>query len=157
MPRSVTLPALQAMLAQQTSAVFLELLTVDHADLAAPLRMVNNRVDIVSNSETYVATAFTASLPSDTEKRVPSVRITVSNVDQRIIRALRSVSSPPSFTLGVVNAATPDTFEYGPIDLLLRDYQVNAQNITMTVALEDFTQEGWPNLRFDPVNFPGLF
>jgi hypothetical protein len=157
MPRTVSLPALQAMLAQQTSAVFLELLTVDHADLSSPIRLVNNTVDITSNANVFTAAAFRSSLPTDTEKRAPSARITVSNIDQTIIIALRSVSSPPTFTLAVISADTPDTYEYGPIDLELRDYQTTAQAITMTIALEDFAQEGWPSLRFDPVNFPGLF
>ncbi len=157
MPRTVTLPALQAMLAQHTSKVFLELLTIDHADLSEPLRLVNNTVDVESNGETFTATAFGATLPTDVDKQVPKAQLTVSNVDQRIIIALRQLTSAPIFTLAVVVADSPDTYEYGPIDLQLVEYQASARTISMTVSLENFTQEEYPFLRFDPVNFPGLF
>ena len=157
MPRTVSLPALQAMLAQNTSAVFLELLTITHPDLASPLRLVNNTVDIESNGNTFSATAFAGTLPNDLEKRAPAASLSVSNVDQTIITALRALTSAPTFTLAVVVAESPDTYEYGPIDLELTDYQVNAQTISMRLSLEDFTQRAYPALQIDPVNFPGLF
>lgn len=157
MPRTVSLPALQAMLAQQTSAVFLELLTVDHASLGSPIRLVNNTVAIESNGNTYQPASFAGSLPPDVEKRVPVAQLTVSNVDQTLITALRQLTSAPTFTLAVIAADTPDVYEYGPIDLDLRDYQTNRQTVSLKLSLEDFTQEGYPYLRFDPVNFPGLF
>lgn len=157
MPRSVSLPALQGMLAQHTDAVFLELLTITHADLSSPIRIVNNTEEIVSDGNTFSPFPFQVTLPSDVEDAEPVARVTVSNVDQTVITALRSVSSAPTFTLAVVLAESPSTYEYGPIDLELRDYQVTKQSIQMNLSLTNLAQEPYPSLSFDPVRFPGLF
>jgi len=157
MPRNISFETLQEMLEQNANIVLLSLLTVTHQSLSTPIRIVNNTENITSGGEEFLATSFEAELPSDTERRVPTARITVSNIDQRLITALRSIASAPLFTLAVVNADTPDTYEYGPIDLVLRDYQADANTIRLSLSLDDFTQEGFPNPRFDPVSFPGLF
>jgi len=157
MPRSVSLPALQAMLAQHTSAVFLELLTIDHADLASPIRIVNNTESVVSDANTFDPFPFKVTLPQDVEDSEPVARLTISNVDQSIITALRTVTSAPTFTLAVVLSDSPSTKEYGPIDLELRDYQVTKDTISLNLAMTNLSQEPYPYLNFDPVNFPGLF
>ena len=157
MPRDLSLAALQAMLAQSTDVVLVSLLEVNHASLSSPIRLVNNTEDIVSGGNTYTAAAFQATLPPDADKRNPTAQIVVSNVDQAMITALRTVTSAPTFTLSVVNAATPDTAEYGPLEMDLRDYEVSAQTIRMNLSQTDLTQEGFPYLKFDPPTFPGLF
>jgi hypothetical protein len=157
MTRELSLPVVQGMLAQHSRIVLLVLLDVAHADLAETIRLVNNTKDIVSNGNTYTATAFEATLPPDTEDRLPTAQLRVTNVDQTLMTALRSVSSSPTFTLRVVNSDTPDVSEWGPMNMELRGHESDAQFIRLNLSQTDLTQEGFPYPRFDPPNVPGLF
>lgn len=114
MPRTVSLAAMQAMLAQSTSEAFLCFLIIDHADLADPLYLVDNTADVTRNSEVHTAFPFKISLPEDSEEGISSVTLTIATVDQQIQEIIRSLSTPFTVTLAVALASSPDTTEAGP-------------------------------------------
>ena len=58
MSRTLSQAARQAINAEATEQVFLLLLTIDHEDLAEPIRVVNNTETITSRGELYVAYPF---------------------------------------------------------------------------------------------------
>lgn len=157
MPRTVSLPALQAMLAQQTSEVMIELLEINHEDLDAPLRFCNDAKPVISNGHTYEPWPFQAVLPTDDPDLEPRASIQISNVDLSVTIALDQLPSRPKLTIAVVTLTDPDTYEYGPMTFDVADQRGDAQTITLDLVLQDLDQEPFPWMSFTPNRFPALF
>ncbi len=156
MPRIISHDALTAMLAQSTSEVFIELLTVDHESLDEPLRFCNNGVAIVSNGNAFYPAAFKAELPADAEDREPKATLTISNVDQTVVAAVRGLSGRPSFTIAVISASEPDIYEFAPHAFDVISVQGSAQELKFDMIFSELAQEVFPGLTFSPVNFRAL-
>lgn len=157
MPRTISLPAMQAAMAAQTGEVFLILLQLDHASLGSPLRFVNNNVNVTSGGNVYTAYPFEAVLPDDVEGREPGAEIRIDNVSREIMDEIRTFQSPPLMTLSVILESSPNTIEWGPLEFETRGVTYDAQTITIQLAYSAFTQEPFPYLVFDTINFPGMF
>jgi len=157
MPRTVSLPAMQGALAQETDEVYLVLLEVDHSTFPSPLRFVNNDADITSGGNVYTAFPFDAQLPDDTEEKEPLATLRITNVSRELIDEIRSIQSPPSMTISVVLESSPNTIEWGPLDLETRGVTYDADNIIFKLAYSAFTREPFPYRTFDSVSFPGMF
>jgi hypothetical protein len=162
-----------ALFAQQTDEAILVLLEINHEDLSAPIRVVNNPEDIVLGGEvydddglvtdgigtvtdgtgvTYSAFGFEVNLP-DNDGRT---EITICNVDRQIVETIRSVDTPPSVRMSVVLADTPDVVEAGPYDFELSDVTYNALIVRGTLAFDYLQDEPYPGDRFTPAQYPGL-
>lgn len=148
--------ALQAVLAQATAEVFLECLTISHADLATPLRLVNDRKDLTRTAGTFTAFPFAVTGIRQSADQLPQMSLTIDNVDQRVILALRSLAGTRSditVTYEVVLAGTPNTVEYGPVDFRMAD--VNESAVSLVLDLEyhsGFLNKAFPALQFSPSN-----
>jgi hypothetical protein len=149
-------PAIAAANDEQTAEVWLALLEITHPQLTTPIRVVNNTEDVVSNGVTYLKTAFRIKLPDDSDA-LPSVQIEIDNVDRAVTDAARSINSPPTVTLLVVLASTPDVYEAGPFTFTMTDVNYSAETINGTMIFEDILNEPFPGESFDPARFPGLF
>ncbi len=157
MSRALSLAARQAVNAQETGEVFLLLLTLDHDELAAPIRVVNNTVDIVSRGNTYIAYPFQLELPAEDADQISSVRLSIDNVDRTIVQSLRAISSPVAVTIEVVLASSPDTVEAGPFAMSLVQAEYDALVIQGELAFEDVLTEPFPGHAYVPADYPGLF
>ncbi|NNG04359.1 MAG: DUF1833 family protein [Inquilinus sp.] len=154
MPVSATYK--QAAYAAETGEAPIVLLTIDHADLAAPIRVTSDAVDTASRGDTYVAFPFRVSLPDDTEEAARA-RLEIDNVDRRIVEAVRSISSPPSVRLEVVLAGTPDLVEAGPFDFELEETRYDLLVVSGELAFEPVLDLAMPADSLSPGLFPGLF
>lgn len=158
MPRSVSQSALQAALAEETDEVFLACLRISHPEMAADIRVVHDKQDLVRSDGTYIAFPFRLNLPTDTEDNIPKVSITIDNVDQQIIKELRKLNSPPTVRLEVVLASSPNTVEVGPFDFELKNISYDAFTITGELGYkEDFLDEPFPKDTFNPNTARGMF
>lgn len=146
-----------AAFAQQTDQVFLVLVRISHTDLAADIRVVNNYENITHNGNTWVAFPFDIELPGDFEEALPTVRLTICNVDRQIVEALRTVSGPPTVVIKVVLASAPEDIQVGPITLTLREAQYNSLTVSGTLMPEDMLNEAYPCDSFTPAVAPGIF
>lgn len=157
MSRSVSSTFRAAAFAQETDQIYLLLLTIDHADLAAPIRVVNNYADVVSSGDTYTGMPFEITLPPDNDESLSSAQLSIQNVDRQIVQAVRDIDSAPTVTLSVVLAASPNTIEAGPYEMTLRDVSYDALVVTGSLSVEDMMNEPYPGDFFTPGEFPGLF
>ena len=157
MSRPLSATAQLAAYSQETSEVFLILLEIDHADLAVPIRVVNNSVDIVSNLETYTAYPFQINPPAEREGKVTNAQLTIDNVTQELTIAFRSLTSPPPITMSVILADSPDVVELGPLEFIVREITYNSQTIQAELVYEDRLDIEVPGLSYTPQYFPGLF
>lgn len=155
--RNLSLPALQATFAQETGEVFLMCLTISGAGLAQPIRLVNDMQDLNRAAGLFQAFPFELALPQDLEDQLPQVRLSVDNVDRQIVRAVRALTAPPTVTLEVVLASSPDTVEAGPFAMTLRLADYDAGTVSGMLGYEDMLNEPFPKDTFTPNNSPGLF
>lgn len=144
---------LQAALSQRTSEVFLECLTIDHDDFDNPIRLVNDKVDLVRSSGTFIAFPFRARLHARSEERVAEAEIVADNVDQRLIQHLRGLSAGATVTYEVVLLDTPNTVEQGPFQFEIQGFTADAATITLKISFAlGFLNEAYPKGWFAPWN-----
>jgi hypothetical protein len=157
MSRSLSTAAANALTGSETTEVFLILLTIDHDDLVAPIRVVNDNANITSRSNLYVAFPFDIILPADSAENLSRISLKIDNIDRQIVDAIRSITTPPTVTIEVILASSPDTLEAGPFDMTMEHAEYDANFVICQLAFEDVLNEPFPGGRFLPSGFEGLF
>ena len=157
MSRNITPAARAALHAPETDDVFLVLLTLDHADMSAPIRVCNNTTDITSRGDIYIAYPFQLTLPDDEDNRPPRARLTIDNIDRQIVQAVRDLTSSPTVTIDIIRAAEPDVVEAQFQDFRFTNISYDSHMVEGDLTVEDFTAEPYPAASFSPSLFPGLF
>lgn len=163
-----------AMYQQQTDEVLLALIVIAHDDLASPIRVCSNVEDITQggivyddegvvttdagtvtdgSGDTYTAFPFEVELPDPEGLAI----LSICNVDRQIVEAIRTIDSPPTVTLSLVLADSPDVVEAGPFEFELTDVTYDALIVSGTLSFDHFLDEIWPGDRFTPGQFAGLF
>ena len=132
------------------------LVVLEHADLAAPIRVVNNKTDIISGGETYTAFPVDIVLPSALEDSPPRAQLRISNVSREIGQAIRSISTPPTVTLSVIRQDAPDVVEITFVGMRLANAKWDALAVTGDLEFENLVREPYPAHSFSPAEYPGL-
>jgi|APSaa5957512535_1039671.scaffolds.fasta_scaffold24131_3 hypothetical protein len=154
---SVTNQYKESAFAQDTGECYFVLLTISHADLAAPIRVVNNNEAIISNSNTFLAFPFKARLPDSKGDSPPRAQVVIDNTDQQLATAIRTISSKATVLPQVIRGADPDTIERTYATFDMRNATWDASSMTFDLVLEDVETEPFPAGSFTPAEFPGLF
>jgi hypothetical protein len=157
MPRTVSATALQAMLAQQTSEVFLPFLKIEHPSITT-IYIVYNTDPITRTEGVYQPYAFHIALPEDVEDKIPQVQVTIDNTDLTINDTIRGLVGVPTITFFVALASSPNTIEAGTYVYSLQSITADANTITGTLGFEsDVFAQQVPGITYVPVNSAGLF
>lgn len=141
----------------ETAQAFLVLLTIDHADISPPIRVVNDTKDITSRGDSFIAFPFDIDLPDSTRDSLPRARLSIDNVGQEIAEAIRTITSPATVLIEVIRASDPDTVEIAFPVFKLRDVKWDILQVSGDLVVEDLTTEPFPVGHFTPAEFPGLF
>jgi len=132
------------------------LLKIDHADLAEPIFVVNDRVNVTSNAQEYIAFPFEIKLPDSLEDAPPRAQLQIDNVSREIGQAIRDISTAASVTISVVLRADPDTIEMDFPTMRLTNVKYDILQVRGDLEFEDLTREPFPARSFSPAEFPGL-
>jgi hypothetical protein len=158
MSRPLSTAALRACLSQSTDQVFIECLEIGHTDLSEPIRVCNNTQQIVSGGKTFLPFRFAVTLPVDSADRLGELSLSISNVDRRIVEAARVINTAATATFYIVLASSPDTIEYGPVTMSLRNVRANMLTVTGRLrAGENLLYQKYPAHSFVPASFVGMF
>ncbi|MDI1228367.1 MAG: DUF1833 family protein [bacterium] len=157
MSRNPTLNTRTALYASGTGEVFLILLTLSHPQLAEPIRVTSDAVATVSREQVFSPFPFDLTLPDDAEGAAPAARLSIDNIDRRVVMAVRSLQSAAYVLIEIVRAAAPDVIEAKFEDFRLTDISYDSQVVAGNLTLEDFVSEPFPAAIFSPGLFPGLF
>lgn len=157
MTRSVSAAALKSIQDESTAEVWLVILDINHSSLSEPIRVVNNTEDIVHGGETYLAVPFRIKLPDETPDQLPRVTLEMDNVERLITATIRNIRKPPTVTLKVILADSPDTVEIGPFEFTVRNVRYDALVVQADLRLEDILSEPFPVHTFTPGTAPGMF
>jgi hypothetical protein len=155
--RNLSTVAVQAINAQETGEVFLILLTISSDEIVDTYRFVRNTEDITSNGYNYIAYGFDITLPDEDPDTLPTIQLVIDNVDRAIVDTLNSLIEPPTVTLSVVLASTPNVIEYGPLEMTLLGADYDSLTITGQLAYEDILNQSYPSGKYIPSDYPGLF
>ncbi len=168
MSRAISGAFRRALLLQESGEAIIAFLTIDHDDLAAPIRVASDGVDYSWQGEDWIGFPFKMHLLSDDEG-APKCQIEVQNVDRAIGDKLRALSSTARLRLDLVAAsefdqtADPRTplgappVEYSANHLRLANVSVDAMMITGDVISRDYSQDSFPARLATQDKFPGLY
>jgi hypothetical protein len=143
--------------AAQTGEAYIVLVTIDHPNLSAPLRVNDSGATVVSNGDTYDPLPFAIILPDDTERQSAKAKLTIDNTDRRIIQTLRQMNGPASCVFTIVMASAPDTVEAQWDDFTIADFVADVNTVECILSMEDFSGEPYPAETFNVADFPGLY
>ena len=173
MPRTVTTPFIEATESQESGEQFITFLEIDHPNLIDPLRVANDVVDYMYESNRYTGFPFEFELLSDSD-RPPVAGIRFQNVNQRIGEIILAMDASPTLKItgltgsdfgdpetldGITTRSpigTPD-IEYQASRLQLRNVKGDAVAIEAEVYLWRPTLEPWPGLRATIDRLPALY
>jgi hypothetical protein len=127
--------------------------TKDNPDLC----LVNNNEPITSNGIVYQPFPFALTLPADTNERLPSVTLTISNISAEIIEAVRSQPTAPTLKVELVSSAYPDIVEKRLDFLKLRSVTYDAMVVTGGLEVVNTLSSMFPSETYDPVHYPGMY
>ena len=145
-----------AALASYSEVAWLALLTIT-APGEPPLYVVNNSEPIVSRGITFAPYPFSIVLPTDDTESLPSVRLTIANLDAAIVQYVRQAPEPPSIVVEVVRSQYPDVVEKSLSFLRLGSVSYDAMQLTGTLNVDNFLTQRFPAEGFVPSLYPGLF
>jgi len=142
---------------QVTGEIPITLVTLDHDDLAAPVRLAGNTEDVVSGGLTYSAAGFRLSLPDDVEGQNGAMRFELFDIDMSLLADFREVNAAINAEVSVVLASDPDTIHEGPYSAEIR--QINARFGVLSGALTIYPvldERANATITFSSKDFPGL-
>jgi len=154
-----TIPAVlrAASLASVCPHAVVSFLTITHADIASPIRLVNNPVALERGGYSYSPFAFTVELPAEKDGEIGDAKLSVDAVDLSIIAAIRSIETAPSVEIAVALADSPDTTEVAFGSFLWRDITYNKFTVSGSLTYEDRLDIYVPSKCFTPTIVPGVF
>lgn len=137
---------------------FLELMVIDHASFASPVRIVNDTRDWVIGGHIYVALPFGVKLPTQAQQENPRAQIRIDNVGRELTAAIEGLPVGASLlaTLQLVSRATPTVVDYEFI-AQLSGINITPTMVTANMGPDDTMRQTAVRIRFDPVNAPALF
>lgn len=153
--------ALQSVQAQESGEVKLFIFEISHVSLSTPLRFVFNDEDVTHDGETYTAINVDApKLPRDEADRLPVVRFAVDNVSQWLTPSMRAMDrrdGPPSMTVKIILASSPNTVEYGPLPFSIEKSDFDAGRYIFHAQYQSGKNQRWPGVQMRPDNCAGVF
>lgn len=156
MSRALSSAAIASLNAQETGEVWLVLITLSHADLGTPIRVVNNNEDIISRGQTYKAFPFEFVLPNTDGDSPSKATLRIDNIDRQIVTTLRTLSSGPSITMEVIMASAPNTVEISLAGMKLANATYDINIVDGEIIAEPLFNEPI-TAQMTPSRFPGMF
>lgn len=156
MPTSAFVAAAEA---GRTAKVLIGLLTLSHPNMGTPIRVTTDSVSTISNGNEFFPYPFRYARTRNSNEAPPMGRLTISNIDRRIVEALRQLPLEPalSVTVQTVLADAPDTIEEELVGFELRAADYNAAQVSGDLVIDVLEREPFPYVRFLPSTFPGCF
>lgn len=148
--------AKEALFAQETGEVFLEIITIT-ADGIEQIRLVNNTQDIISGGKLYTASRFRVSFPSGKLGSSTKATIELSNIDRRPVEIVRKAKKPLLLSVALIKASTPDIIEQGPYEFTLRNTRWSASTLSADLLDDVEGNIAIPKIHYNSQDFPGLY
>lgn len=155
---------LDSLFARETGEVYVQLLTIEQSDLDAPLRVCGDPKEVLSNAARgiisngleYVYFPFEFVPPGESDEQFSLATLRIDGTTREILFAVRQMRGPAEITVQLVRASEPDVVEMLLPPLTLRNI-VAVDTIEGQLYSDQYDTEPFPEGRFSPSSFPGLF
>lgn len=141
---------------QETSKAIIPLVTLSGPGMGT-LRFAAALDDITSNGDLYKAFPFTLTLPFDDGETLPTLMLSIDNVDQTVIDNVRSATGDISVQVAIVMDSDLDTVEQQFSNLVLREINYSSMRINGKLYIDDLLNRKFPGDMYTPDEWPGLF
>ena len=148
---------IKAVIEQNTSQVFLWLMTLEHIQSGTKHYIVNNLDPITSRGNIYTAFPFEFTLPDDDGSTLPEIQIVIRYVSEDLMQLIRQYADGLSITAEIILASNPDVPEHVIEDLTIKSADYDLNQITLTAKVEDLLNQRFPADDFLPRSFAGMF
>lgn len=142
--------------ADSPNDIFLYLVTVAWED-GSYSRYVKNYESITSRGNVYSPSSFEISLPAEPDGNIPTINFSFGVDNYGALEKLRSSTKQADLTLEVVLASDPNTVEIGPFTFQIKGFSVTGNAVQVEAGFEPFLDLALPQIRYNPLLFPGLF
>jgi len=134
------------------------LLEIDHEALSAPIYVVNDTDEVVSNGNTYIAFPFRCVLPDDFESQIPKARLAIVNVGRELMYWIETTSGGQgsTCTFKQILRSNPNLVEW-EITMNLYNVSVTMQEITAELGFENLFSKPAISRQYRPDTASGLF
>lgn len=134
------------------------LLEIDHPDLSTPIRVVNDRQDIVFETNTYIAMGFNITMPSDIQTGSPRASLVIDNIGKELITWLEASNGGAGTSVRIVQVLRSDP-SVAEIDMLmtLSNISITSAYISGELGFEDLLNVPAVTIIYSPEFAAGLF
>lgn len=155
-----------AVFSQETGEVFIGLLTISHPNFVEDIRVCDDPFEVlpvagvrgvVSRGDEYVFLPFKFELPGTNDTGTAKGRLQIDNVDQRIVQAVRTANSALRLKIEIMLSSNVEVPRYVADDFRLDSVTYDALTVEGDLSMEYYDTEPFPQGRFTPSNFPGIF
>lgn len=155
MARQLTPAQARAILAQDTSEVFLPCLKIIAGET---FRIVNNTEELTKADGVYKPYPFEPQFPEDSDEKGSTISVRIDNVERDVTRLFRDAIGVPMATLELVTASEPDRPILGPCEFSVLSGEADIMQITLQLGHEeDFLNQRVPAQTYGPTNSQGLY
>lgn len=146
------------LLATSADEPMLMLLEITHADLAVPIRVVNDTQNITVLGNEYIACPFQITLPDDQDQQVPKAVVSVDNIGRELTTWLEVSNGGKGAKLRVmaVRPSEPNILELD-MKLDLSGLSINNQTVDGELGYRNTMMRAAVGMRYDPISSPGVF
>lgn len=134
------------------------LLEITQVDLPAPVRVVQDNVDIVFEGNVYTALGFEATLPDDIANKLPRANIRIDNVGRELVGPIESSGGAQGAICRMIQImrSDPATVEW-EITMDLSNLSIDMLQVTGELSFDDLLNKPGVTKVYRPSVAPGLF
>lgn len=148
---------IKAATASETSEVLLTLLTI-YVDGNPILYLCDNTEKITSNGHEFIPWSYKVVLPDQTSDGNKTCKLQIDNTDLETYKVIKSaVNKKITVDVAVILASSPDVYEQGPYNFVLRNISVSVSAITGDLYDVYMQDRKFTAHKYTPEDFPGLF
>lgn len=158
MPRSYSLTARRRYAETNAAEHPLVLLEITHPGLSAPVRVVGDTLDLVSNGFTYTACGFGIRLPDERQGQQPNSELFVDNIGRELMQWIEQSAGGQGARVRMMQVlrSTPDNIEW-EITLQLTGLKTTPAQVSGALGFPRLLDVPAVQVRADPQTMPGIF
>lgn len=156
--RNYSSAARENLLATSADEPFLVLLEITHADLAVPVRVVNDTQNLTSNGVEFIGCPFDVTLPDDVDGQVPQAKLSIDNIGRDLTQWLEFSRGGQGAICRIMQVmrSDPNTIEFD-MSLDLTNMVITNETVTGMLGFQNMLNRSGTIPTFTPQNAPGLW
>ena len=158
MPRTYTTDFQKTVNSVSAAESPLILLEINHPNLVAPVRVVNDTEDLIHNGVTFTRCAFRLSLPDDPDGSLPQANLELDNIGRELVQWLEVAdwNLPTTATLIQVMRSRPNVAEFS-ITMDMTDISVTPYAVSAKLAFDNLLGLPAMNVAYTSTVAPGRY